>query len=119
MENTQAKNSFMIDRVKGCAQHVPTCTKCGSSLRPNISLRDDLDWIETKVNTQIDAMNDFFQRDDIKKHSVTILEIGAGPVQPLARAFAEIFLKNDRYRCCLIRINPVKERTSQYSSERS
>jgi len=47
-----------------------------------------------------------------------VLEIGAGPVQPLARTFAETFLKNDKYRCALIRINPVKERLSQYEHER-
>jgi hypothetical protein len=43
---------------------------------------------------------------------MTVLEIGAGPVQPLAREIGESFLKNDKYRCALIRINPVKERRS-------
>lgn len=62
-------------------------------------------------------MHEFLQRPDINKHSVTILEIGAGPVQPLARSFAETFLRNDKYRCALIRINPVKERLSQYGHE--
>lgn len=72
-----------------------------------------------KVNDQTERMNEFFQRADIKRHSVTVLEIGCGPVQPLAREFAEVFLKNDRYRCCLIRINPLKERTSQYKHEQT
>ncbi len=70
-------------------------------------MRDDFEWIESKVAEQIERMNNFFKQEDIHKHSVTILEIGAGPVQPLAREFAEIFLKNDRYRCCLVRINPI------------
>jgi hypothetical protein len=55
-------------------------------------MRDDFDWIETKVELQVEKMNKFFKQEDINKHSVTILEIGAGPVQPLARQFAEIFL---------------------------
>lgn len=40
---------FFINRINGVA-NVPTCQNCGSILRPNISLRDDLDWLETKVN---------------------------------------------------------------------
>jgi hypothetical protein len=75
-------------------------------------MRDDVDWMEDQVSKQHEKMNEFLQRPDICKRSVTILEIGAGPVQPLARSFAETFLKNDKYRCALIRINPVKERTS-------
>lgn len=49
---------------------------------------------------------------------MTILEVGAGPVQPLAREVGEIFLKNDKVRCALIRINPIKERRSQYKWEK-
>ena len=43
-------------------------------------MRDDLDWIEDLVAKQHERMHNFLQRPDIKKHSVTILEIGAGPV---------------------------------------
>jgi hypothetical protein len=75
-------------------------------------MRDDFEWIEDKVNAQNERMQAYFDRGDINKRSLTVIEIGAGPVQPIAREFAELFLKNDRYRCCLIRINPVKERTS-------
>ena len=107
---------FLINRINGVA-NVPTCQNCGSIMRPNISMRDDLDWIETKVNEQQERMSNFFQSDSVNKHSLTILEIGAGPAQPLAREFSEIFLKNDKYRCAVIRINPVKERSSQYRHE--
>jgi len=75
-------------------------------------MRNDFDWIETKSVDQMERMQKFFQSDNVRKHSLTVIEIGAGPVQPLAREFAEIFLKNDKYRCALIRINPVKERSS-------
>jgi len=50
--------------------------------------------------------------------SITVLEIGAGPSQPLAREFGESLLFNDKYRTALIRINPVKERKSQYKWEK-
>ena len=59
----------------------------------------------------------YFQSPAIYRRSVTVLEIGAGPVQPLARSLGETFLKNDKYRCALIRLNPVKERSSQYEDE--
>lgn len=75
-------------------------------------MRDDFEWIEDKANAQNERMQAIFEREDTNKRSLTVIEIGAGPVQPIAREFAELFLKNDRYRCCLIRINPVKERAS-------
>lgn len=77
-------------------------------------MRNDFDFMETKVDLQNERMNEYFKREDVNKRSVTVLEIGASPAQPLAREFAELFLKNDKYRCCLVRINPVKERSSQY-----
>jgi hypothetical protein len=46
------------------------------------------------------------------------LEIGAGPVQPLAREIGEDLLKTDSYRTALVRINPVRERGSQYHWEK-
>jgi hypothetical protein len=36
---------------------------------------------------------------------MTILEIGAGTCQPLARDIAEDILKFDKFRTCLVRIN--------------
>lgn len=81
-------------------------------------MKDDFDFIETKVDAQYKQMNAFLQQDEINKHSVTVLEVGAGPSQPLAREFGQLFYTNDKYRCCLIRINPIKERTSQYKREK-
>jgi len=60
---------------------------------------------------------DYLASKPINKRSVTVLEIGAGPVQPLARQMAHRFYMNDKYRSALIRINPVKERLSQYKNE--
>ena len=57
-------------------------------------------------------MEDYFASPEINKKSITVIEIGASPVQPLSRRLGENFLKNDRYRCALIRINPIKERDS-------
>ena len=75
-------------------------------------MRDDLDWIEGDVSRQADRLEDYFASPEINKRSITVLEIGAGPAQPMAKILAEAFLKNDKYRCALIRINPVKERNS-------
>ena len=51
------------------------------------------------------------------KRSITVLEIGAGPSQPISRSLGENLLKNDKYRCSLIRINPIRERKSLYEWE--
>ena len=77
-------------------------------------MRDDLDWMEGDILKQMNRLEDYFKSQAINKRSITVIEIGAGPAQPLARKLAEIFLKNDKYRCALIRINPVKERLSQF-----
>ena len=37
----------------------------------------------------------------------------------MAKKLGEMFLRNDKYRCALIRINPVKERWSQYEDEKT
>jgi hypothetical protein len=50
---------------------------------------------------------------DPRRHrSITVLELGAGPVQPLAREIGEDLLKTDTYRTALVRVNPVRERAS-------
>ena len=64
-------------------------------------------------------LQQFLASDDIYRRSVTVVEIGAGTSQPLARKFGETFLKNDKYRCALIRINPIKERDSQFKDEKA
>lgn len=62
-------------------------------------------------------MFDQFLREN-KRSSFVILEIGAGPVQPLAHEMAKMRFLNDRYRSTLIRINPIKERLSHYAWEK-
>ena len=48
---------------------------------------------------------------------MTIIEIGASCVQPLVRAVARERWLNDKYRCTLIRINPLHERQELYQEE--
>ena len=48
-----------------------------------------------------------------------IIEIGTSPVQPIARELAMKKYLNDKYKCTLIRINPIKERTKEYQWEES
>lgn len=107
-----------IDLIGGLARKKPYCWKCGKLVRPNINLRSDLGWLEDDTADQLRRLDKFFKSKDVYKRSMTVLEIGAGPVQPLARHMGEKLFKNDKYRCALIRINPVKERDSQYKDER-
>ena len=71
---------MFLDRIEGINKTLPTCGKCKQYMRPNINMRGDLDWNETQYNAQSQLFGDFLARPDIHKRSVTVLEIGAGPV---------------------------------------
>ena len=101
---------FRLDHDKGEATSVPHCSKCKRPVRPNVNLRNDMDWLETEAQRQNENFEKWFTPRD--KRSLTVLEIGAGPVQPLSRSIGESLLKDDKYRTALIRINPVSERDS-------
>ena len=107
-----------IDHIEGRATKIPTCDKCNKPIRTNINFRDDLGFLEGDSAQQMQNLDNYFKSPEIYKRSVTVIEIGAGTAQPLARKLGETFLKNDKYRCALIRINPVKERDSQFQDER-
>eukprot|EP00347_Sterkiella_histriomuscorum_P000419 403375937 len=106
---------FTLNHKRGTAIKIPTCPKCGLNIRPNIIMKNDVNVIETKQEKQNQVYQEFIQRND--KRSITVLEIGAGPSNPKVRRAAEQHLFNDKYRCALIRINPIKERMSQYNWE--
>ena len=48
-------------------------------MRTNIGMRDDVDWIEEELTTQLKKLDDYFQSPEINKRSITVIEIGAGP----------------------------------------
>lgn len=97
-----------VDYISGMLEEVPTCSKCGDTIRPNIQLRNDLDFVEEPNNTDIRRFEEFLRNN--KRKQFVVLEIGAGPVQPIAREMAKLKLLNDKYKTTLIRINPIKER---------
>ena len=47
-------------------------------MRPNINLKNDMDWIESDTAIQMNKLNKWLER--VKRRSMTVLEIGAGPV---------------------------------------
>lgn len=78
-------------------------------------MKEDLEFLEEDTSAQLKEFKDF--QNKTKRRSLTILEIGAGPVQPLARTMArERFLK-EKYKVTLISINPLKEREGAYYYE--
>ena len=79
-------------------------------MRPNINLKDDMNWLEQRAERQNEAFNAWF--DSKRNRSITVLELGAGPVQPLSREIGEDLLKTDTYRTALVRVNPIRERSS-------
>lgn len=42
--------AFENDMVKGLATNTPGCKKCDGAIRPNIQLKNDLEFVETDVN---------------------------------------------------------------------
>lgn len=68
------------------------------------------------MNEELNLFNDFIKKN--KRRSMAIIEIGAGPVQPMARELGRTRFLNDKYKGTLISINPIKERLGHYKSER-
>ena len=84
-------------------------------MRPNVIMKHDVNVVETLHMKMQDNYEKFETKND--NRSVTIIEIGASPAFPQVRRLAETKLLNDKVRCCLIRINPIKERQSLYNWE--
>ena len=99
-----------MDHKEGIAAPIPHCSKCKQPLRPNINLKEDIGWIDTRAVKEDEEFKKWFEPNRLR--SLTILEIGCGPVQPIGRQIADNLLKSDKYRCAVVRINPVKERSS-------
>ena len=71
------------DRIQGLTPKIPHCSECKELLRPNIQLKDDLDFLDERYERESKAFENFLQKN--KRSHFTILEIGASCVQPLAR----------------------------------
>jgi NAD-dependent SIR2 family protein deacetylase len=52
---------FLINRINGESLNMPKCDKCGKPFRPNITMRNDVDWLEDKTTKQHEQMQLFFQ----------------------------------------------------------
>ena len=79
-------------------------------------MRNDLDFLENVLNEEMLRFQNFVRKN--KRRSMAIIEIGAGPVQPLAREFGRQKFLNDKYQTSLISFNPIKERTKHFEWER-
>ena len=66
-----------IDYIQGHAFECPKCAKCDSILRPNIQLKNDLDFQEKVLNKELLSFEEFIKKN--KRRSMVILELGAGP----------------------------------------
>ncbi|CDW72524.1 UNKNOWN [Stylonychia lemnae] len=108
--------SFLFDHRVAQARVMPQCQECNKIMRPNINMKHDIDWMEN-FNSEMNK-NFVSWLDRNEKRSKTVIEIGAGPAIPLVRSISDAFLNNDKYRCTLIRINPRRERISEYKWEK-
>ena len=107
--------NFTMNHRVGQVRNVPACLTCKSEMRPNVIMKHDVNVVETLHMKMQDNYEKFETKND--NRSLTIIEIGASPAFPQVRRLAETKLLNDKVRCCLIRINPIKERQSLYNWE--
>ena len=73
--NMRTKNDLKINYIRGECTEQPHCSKCHSIVRPNISMRDDLDWIDRDVNQQLQRLQDYFMSPAIKPEKLQRLEM--------------------------------------------
>ena len=78
-------------------------------------MRNDIDFLESRIDKQVENFCNWLEKNS--KRSITVLEIGAGPSQPISRTVGENLLQNEKFRASLIRINPIRERKSLYEWE--
>ena len=74
---------FKLDHKEGIAAPIPHCSKCKQPVRPNINLKEDLGWIDLRAVKEDEEFQKWFEPNRLR--SLTILEIGCGPVQPLGK----------------------------------
>lgn len=79
---------------------LPRCPRCGSLARPNVTMFDDLQWLDHRTQAQADALRAW--RQALPRAGV-VLEIGAGTAIPTVRAFSEARVHEG---WSLVRVNP-------------
>ncbi len=90
-----------VDRCQ-CVGDLPACPSCGSTLRPNILMFNDFEWLSRRYDSgSLDAWLDKVERP-------VVVEIGAGSVIPSARNFSHSVVRDRGGR--MIRINPREAR---------
>ena len=40
---------FSIDKIEGISENLPRCSTCKGILRPNINLKNDMEWLENET----------------------------------------------------------------------
>ncbi|HJV34167.1 SIR2 family NAD-dependent protein deacylase [Geomonas sp.] len=81
------RESFRIDEQTMTSDHVPLCSRCGSTARPNILMFGDWSWIEDRTSLQQERFRSFLSRQSGKR--VVVVEMGAGTAIPTVRATSE------------------------------
>lgn len=79
---------------------LPRCPRCGALARPNVTMFDDLQWLDHRTQAQADALRAW--RQALPRAGV-VLEIGAGAAIPTVRAFSEARVHEG---WSLVRVNP-------------
>ncbi|HLO27472.1 MAG TPA: hypothetical protein VK187_15310 [Geobacteraceae bacterium] len=84
------------------ARHIPTCTRCGETARPNILMFGDWSWISDRTARQERNFDEFVT--DHRDAPLVVVELGAGTAIPTIRYTSERV--GGRRGATVIRINP-------------
>jgi NAD-dependent SIR2 family protein deacetylase len=102
-DETWSADEFVPDvdekdcRLRGVA---PTCPRCGAVARPNVLMFNDLDWCNSREETQAARQEQWL----LSISRPVVVEFGAGMAIPTVRRFSERIAQSLGGR--LIRINP-------------
>ncbi len=92
-----------MDRFRATSP-LPRCPHCREVARPNIMLFGDWTWIGTRYNTQSRRMHRWLEGLERARHSLVVLEFGAGKAVPTVRRTSEAAARGARG--VLVRVNP-------------
>lgn len=107
MIQERRNEKFEFDTSKHESKYIPCCPKCSTSMRPNVLMFNDSEWISDRTDHQMDNLEQWINLNLNK--SIVIVEVGAGTSVPTVRYMSESILKNHhKLPCHLIRINPIE-----------
>ncbi|CAF2382841.1 unnamed protein product [Rotaria sp. Silwood2] len=99
-----------VDPKTDCAiDPLPQCPYCKKLARPNVYMFGDWQFLDNRLNKQIEHYEKFKSDITKTKARLLIIELGAGTAVPTVREESEAIFTDSRWTTDFIRINPLEE----------